>query len=87
MLLIFVYEKGRTIPYVDALSRSIFVNEQKEINEDTEEILHWVETDALSVERLKEEILQDPILRRISDRIKKEIDGVTVRKQKDHKRR
>ena len=48
-----------------------FVNEQKEINEDTEEILHWVEIDALLVERLKEENLQDPVLSRISDRIKR----------------
>ena len=47
-----VYVKGSTIPHVDALSRLTFVNEQKEINEDTEEILHWVETDALPVERL-----------------------------------
>ena len=50
-----VHVKGSTIPHVHALSRLIFVNKQKEINEDTEEILHWVETDAFSVERLKEE--------------------------------
>ena len=81
-----VYVKGRTIPYVDARSRLTFVNEQKEINVDTEEILYWVETDALPIGRLKEETLQDPVLSRISDRIKREIDRVTVYKQKDHTR-
>ena len=63
-----VYVKGSTIPHFDAVSRLTFVNEQKEINEDTEEILHWVEADAL---RLKEEILQDPVMSRISNRIKR----------------
>ena len=48
-----------------------FVNEQKEINKDTEDILHWAETNALPVEHLKEEALQDPVLSRISDRIKR----------------
>ena len=65
-----VYLKGSSIPRVDAQSKLSFVNEQKEINEDTEEILHWVETDALLVD-LKEEILRDPVLSRISDRIKR----------------
>ena len=68
-----VYVKGSTIPHVDALSRLNFVNKQKEINEDREKILHWVEADALSVEHLKEEILQDPVLSKISDRIKKKL--------------
>ena len=33
-----LYVKGSTIPLVDALSRLTFVNEQKEVNEDTAEI-------------------------------------------------
>ena len=45
---VIVYIKGNTIPLVDALSRLTFVNEQKEINKDTEEILHWVETDDIT---------------------------------------
>ena len=57
-----LYVKGSTIPHVDALSRLAFVNEQKEINEDTEEILHLVNTNALPTECLKEETLKDPVL-------------------------
>ena len=37
-----VYMKGSTIPHVDALSRLTLVNEQKEIKENAEEILHWL---------------------------------------------
>ena len=66
-----VYVKGSIIPHVDALSRLTFVYKQKDIIKGTEEILHWVETNALPIECLKEETVQAPVLSRISARIKR----------------
>ena len=65
-----MYVKGNTIPHVDALSRLRFDEEDGEI-QDSEGILHWVETDVLPTKRLQEETMQDPILNGISYRIRK----------------
>lgn len=47
------YVKGNTIPRVDALSGLQFNKDQKvKTNIPDEEILHWVETDILSLQRL-----------------------------------
>ena len=65
-----MYVKGNTIPHVDALSRLAFNKEDDEIS-DTEDVLHWVETDVLPIKQLQEETLLDPILSKISNRIRR----------------
>ena len=65
-----IYVKGNTIPHVDALSRLTFDQEDEERN-DHEEVIHWVETDVLQAERLREETVQDPILNGIVNRIRR----------------
>ena len=64
-----LYVKGNTIPHVDALSRLNF--DQDEEENDGEELIHWVETDVLQAERLREETTQDPILNGIASRIRR----------------
>ena len=69
-----IYVKGNTIPHVDALSRLEFNGEtagNPENNED--KIMHWVETDVLPLKRLRMETKQDPVLNRITDRIRKNV--------------
>ena len=65
-----MYVKGNTIPHVDALSRLTFDQEEEEMY-DYEEVIHWVETDVLQAERLREETIQDPILSGIASRIRR----------------
>ena len=69
--------KGNSIPHVDALSRLRFYKESKDKTEEEFEdtFLHWVETDVLSLDRMAAETRHDPVLSRITSRIRKNIWG------------
>ena len=62
------YIERNSIPHVDALSRSQKDKTEEEF-EDT--FLHWVETDILSLDRMAAETRHDPVLSRITSRIRK----------------
>ena len=65
------YGKGNKIPHEDVLSRLRFYKESKAETEELEDtFLHWVETDVLSGEAR-----QDPVLSRITSRIRKKYVG------------
>ena len=65
------YVKGNSIPHVDALSRLLFYKELKDKTEEFENtFLHWVETDVLSLDRMATETSHDPVLLRITSRIR-----------------
>ena len=79
------YVKGNSIPLVDALSRLWFYKESKDNTEEFEDtFLHWVKTDVLSLDRLAVETRHDPLLSRITSRIRKKTYGEIVTRQKDH---
>ena len=66
------YVKGNSIPHVEALSGLQFYKESKDKTDEFEDTsLHWVETDVLSLDRMAAEIIHDPVLSRITSRIKK----------------
>ena len=69
------YVKGNPIPHVDALSRLWFYKESKDKTEEEFEdtFLHLVETDVLSFDRTAAETRHDPVLSRITLRIRKNI--------------
>ena len=65
------YVKENSIPHVDALSRLRFYKESKNKTEEfADTFLHWVETDVLSSDRMAAEARHDPVLSRITSRIK-----------------
>lgn len=54
------------------LSRLNFASKKCKTSENSEDkILHWVEMDMLPLNRLRMESIHDPVLSRISDRIKR----------------
>ena len=67
------YVKENSIPHVDALSRLLFYKESKDKTEEEfkDTFLHWVETDVLSFDRMAAETRHDPVLSRITLRIRK----------------
>ena len=67
------YAKGNSTPRVDALSRLWFYKESKDKTKEEFEdtFLHWVETDVLSLDRMAAETRHDPVLSRITSRIRK----------------
>ena len=71
------YVKGNSFPHVDALSRLQFYKESKVKTEEEFEdtFLHWVETDVLSFDRMAAETRHDPVLSRITSRIRKNVWG------------
>ena len=70
------YVKGNSIPHVDARSRLLFYKESKDETEESKDIfLHYVETDVLSLDRMAAETKHDPILSRITSRIRKKHMG------------
>ena len=71
------YIKGNSIPHVDALSRLRFYNESKDKTKEEFEdtFLHWVETDVLSLDKMAAETRHDPMLNRITSRIRKKRMG------------
>ena len=66
-----VYVEGNSIPHVDALSRLRFTRSQKIKEEFEDTFLHWVEIDALPLDRMAAET----ILSRITLRMRKNIWG------------
>ena len=69
--------KGNSIPHIDALSRLRFykVSKHKTEEEFEDTFLHWVETDVLSLDRMAAETRYDPVLNRITSRIRKKRMG------------
>ena len=67
------YVKGNSIPHVDEQSRLQFYKELKDKTEEEFEdtFLHWVETDVLSFGKITAETRHDPVLSRITSRIRK----------------
>ena len=67
------YVKWNLIPLVDALLRLRFYTESKDKTEEESEdtYLHRVETDVLLLDRMAAETGHDPVLSRITSRIKK----------------
>ena len=65
------YIKIISISHVDSQSKLRFYQESKDKIEEFEDtFLHWVETGVLSLDRIAAESRQDPILRRITWRIR-----------------
>ena len=80
------YVKGNSIIYVDALSRLRFYKESKDKTEEFEDtFLHRVETDVLSFDRMAAETRHDPVLSRITSRIRKNIWGNYFRAERPYK--
>ena len=65
------YVKGNSIPHVDSLLRLRLKDKREEEFEDT--FLHWVKTDVLSLDRMAVETRHDPVLSRITSRIRKNV--------------
>ena len=67
------YVKGNSILHVDAISRLQFYKESKDKTEEEFEdtFLHWVGTDVLSLDRMAVETRHEPVLSRITLRIRK----------------
>ena len=67
------FVRGNWFPPVDQLSRLWFYNESKDKTEEEFEdtFLHWVETNVLSLDRMAVETRYDPVLSRITLRIRK----------------
>ena len=83
------YVKGNSIPFVDGPTRLQFYKESKDKTEEEFEdtFLHWVETDILSLDSMAAEIRHDPVLSRITSRIRKNMrklfqDGKTPQRNK-----
>ena len=82
------YVKGNSIPHVDAISRLQFY---KKLTDKTEEefediLLHWVETDVLSLDRMAAETRYDPVRSRITSRIRKTYGEIVPRRKKPTKK-
>ena len=68
------YVKGNSIPLIDTLSRLQFYKDSKDKTEEFQHtFLHWVETDVLSLDRMTAETTHDPVLSRITSRIRKNV--------------
>ena len=67
------YVKGNSIPHIDALSKLQFYKKSKDKTEEEFEntFLHWVKTDVLSLDRMVAETRHNPVLSRITSRIRK----------------
>ena len=83
------YVKGNSIPHVDVLSKLWFYKESKDkIEQEFEDtFLHWVETDVLSLDRIAAETRYDPVVSRITSRIRKNMgkllqDGKNLQRNK-----
>ena len=73
------YVKGNSIPHVDGLSRLRFYEESKDKAEEFEDtFLHWVETNVFSVDKMIAETRHDPVLRRITSKIRKKRKGKLI---------
>ena len=80
------YVKENSIPHVDALSRLRFYKESKNKTEEfADTFLHWVETDVLSSDRMAAEARHDPVLSRITSRIKQNIWWKCSRAERPYK--
>ena len=66
------YVKGNSIPHVHALSRLRLFKESKDKTEEFEDIFqNWAEIDVLSLDRMSAETRYDPVLSKITSRIRK----------------
>ena len=81
------YVKGNSIPHIDVLSRLWFYKGSKDKAEEEFEdtFLHWVETDVLSLDRIAAETRHDPVLSRLTSRIRKNIWGNCSRAERPYK--
>ena len=81
------YAKGNSITHVDALSRFQFYKESKDKTEEEFEntFLHWVETGVLSLDRMAVGTRPDPVLNRITLRIRKNIWGNCSKAERPYK--
>ena len=69
--------KGNSITRVDTLSRLRFYKESKDKTDEefNDTFLHWLETYDLSLDRMAAESRHDPVLSRITSRIRKKRMG------------
>lgn len=66
------YVKGNSFPRI--IEVSVLQTSKREYKEDFEDAyLYWVETDVLFLNRMAVETMQDPELRDITSRIKKDV--------------
>ena len=67
------YEKGESIPHADAFSRLEFTSESpsSSVNSREEAIVHWTETNILSVKELQQETQHDRLLVGVLNRVVK----------------
>ena len=67
------YVKGNSIPHIDALSRLRFYKESKDktVEEFEDTFLNWLETDVLYLDRMAVKTRHNPVLSRITSRIRK----------------
>ena len=77
--------KENSISHVDALSRLRFYKKSKYKTEEEFEdaFLHWVEIDVLFLDKIPAETRYDPVLSRITSRIRKKTYGEFVPGRKD----
>ena len=73
LLIILIVEKGESIPHADALSRLEFTSESpsSSVNSREEAIVHWTETNILSVKELQQETQHDRLLAGVLNRVVK----------------
>ena len=80
------YVKRNSILHIDALSRLRFYKESKDKTEEFEDtFLHLIETDVLSLDRMAVETRHDPVLSRITLRIRKKAWGKCFRAKRPYK--
>ena len=81
------YVKENSIPHVDALSRLRFNKESKDKTEkEFDDIfLHWVETDVFSLDRMAVQTRHEPVLSRITLKIRKNVWGNCFRAERPYK--
>ena len=77
------YVKGNSILRVDELSRLQFHKESKDKTEFEDIFSHWVETDVLSLDRKAAETRHDPVLNRITSRLRKNMRKLLQRPYKE----
>ena len=65
------YMKGEKIPHTDALNRLDFETEADEIPNDDESFIHWVDTDVLQLDQIRDESTKDKLLSYIFKRVKR----------------
>lgn len=73
------YVKANAIPHVDALLSLQFNNDfkDKKMKNPDEEMLDWVETDILALQGLVSETRHEPLLSKISEKIKRNLKDLT----------